>query len=96
MNNILAKFATLFILMSIARALRVTPNSPCTSVCVDNGSGRPNTSGSDIVCTDSGFSKAKVGRKFASCVNCLQNSTFSNADENDQDSFICEFLSCSV
>jgi hypothetical protein len=86
------KSLTFFILISIARAIRVTPNSPCTAVC---GSDPSNTFGSDIVCTDSGFSKA-IGQKFATCVNCLQQSTFSNADENDQEWFICEFLYYSI
>ena len=95
MNNILMKSLTFFILISISRAFRVTPNSPCTVVCVSNGSDPSNTAGSDIVCTDSGFSTA-IGQKFEACVSCLQKSTFSNADENDQEWFICEFLYYSI
>lgn len=86
MNNILAKFATLFIHICIVQALYVMPNSTCTDICIDD----------DIVCTDSGFFNTTVGEKFVSCIKCLQNSNFSNADKNDQDYFIGKFLSCSI
>jgi hypothetical protein len=91
MNNRLMKCLPFFILISLAPAIRVTPNSPCTKICLSNGSDPSNTSSSDIVCTDSGFSKA-IGQKFAACVDCLQKSTFSNADESDQEWLFCEFF----
>jgi len=85
-----------FLLLSHqALALQVTPNSPCASVCLDeptNNASDPNSSnteGRDIVCQDSAYSSTAVGRKFDSCVSCLQNSTSSSSGENDQGWFLC-------
>jgi hypothetical protein len=91
-----ASLLSILLLTSKALALQVTPNSPCASVCMDDPSqdaSDPNTSNtypSDIVCNDADYENTSVGRKFASCVNCLRNSTASGAGENDQSWFLCK------
>ena len=77
-------------------ALQVTPNSPCSALCIDNSSldvsdpNSSNTNTSDIVCPDSDYDTTDAGRKFKSCLSCLQNSTFAQGPENDQAWFICK------
>ncbi|KAF4998199.1 hypothetical protein FDECE_11840 [Fusarium decemcellulare] len=78
----------------LATALQVTPNSPCAQFCVDShgldrsDSKSSNTTGEDIVCTDDEFKTTSAGQKFQRCLACLQDSTFENGDENDQDWFL--------
>lgn len=83
-------FAAYF--LATAWGLQVTPNSPCSSICTDGGSD-PNQSnfiGSDIVCKDSDYPSSAAGQRFSSCINCLQNSTFSGSGQSDQAWFLCE------
>ncbi|KAH8598094.1 hypothetical protein B0O99DRAFT_738941 [Bisporella sp. PMI_857] len=75
-------------------AIQVSPNSPCSSVCLDDPSKDPSdpnsssTTGSDIVCRDAGYTNTAVGRKYQACVSCLQNSTSTDSRENDQAWFL--------
>ncbi|KAI3401059.1 hypothetical protein diail_770 [Diaporthe ilicicola] len=75
-------------------ALQVTPNSPCSSVCIDSSgldSSDPNSSNtlpSDIVCQDAQFTSTQHGSKWKQCMTCLQNSTFTQGEESDQYWFI--------
>ena len=77
-------------------ALQVAPNSPCASACIDNSSLDPsdpnssNTYNSDITCDDRSFTGSTAGKKWLSCMGCLQNSTFSQGSESDQGWFLCE------
>ena len=91
--------STLFIavvLLSPALALQVAPNSACASLCMDSltsDASDPNVSntfGRDVVCKDSDYTKSPVGSKFESCLNCLQGSSASTSNENDQGWFFCE------
>ena len=90
-------FISFLLLIHQAPALQVTPSSPCAAVCLDDRSQdvsdptKSNTHGSDIACSDSSYSATVVGEKFESCVNCLQNSAFSDSGENDQAWFLCKF-----
>lgn len=83
------------LLTRLASALQVTPNSPCSSLCIDNASLDPsdpnssNTYNSDIVCSDDDYASSPVGVKWQNCMSCLQNSTFSQGTENDQMWFLC-------
>ncbi|OBT67161.1 hypothetical protein VE03_02682 [Pseudogymnoascus sp. 23342-1-I1] len=76
---------------TIASALRVTPNSPCTTVCVNGGSTTDQTlSGThdgDIVCNDDDYTSEK-GQQFEECLDCLQASSFGTDANNDQMWFI--------
>ncbi|GAO17290.1 hypothetical protein UVI_02063520 [Ustilaginoidea virens] len=83
----------------------VTPNSPCSSACFDWGgldasspSGTTRGSDVDIVCPDHQFDTTARGRKLASCLGCLQHSTFSQGVESDQAWFLYNlryaFTSC--
>jgi len=70
--------------------LQVTPNSPCSRLCMDDPTADvsdpnvSNTNGQDIVCNDADYNSTSVGRKFKQCLTCLQNSTASSGGENDQ------------
>ncbi|KAI0377899.1 hypothetical protein F5Y04DRAFT_167453 [Hypomontagnella monticulosa] len=80
-----------------AACLQVTPNSPCSSFCVDSAnldfssSNSSTTKNSDISCYDSEYSTTPAGQKFQRCMSCLQDSTFAQGDENDQQWFLCEY-----
>ncbi|KAJ3529033.1 hypothetical protein NM208_g9939 [Fusarium decemcellulare] len=79
---------------SLAPALQVTPNSPCAQFCLDSSDHdssnhkSSSTHGDDIVCNDDEFASRSEGQKFQRCLSCLQDSTFKNGDENDQDWFL--------
>lgn len=79
---------------SLTQALRVSPNSPCTSVCTDSNISQsdPNffdEQWKDIVCTDTAFDSTPEGKKLESCFTCLQNSTYTHGSDSDQDWFLC-------
>ncbi|KAI1799953.1 hypothetical protein F4811DRAFT_60448 [Daldinia bambusicola] len=80
-----------FILLSqYTTSLQVTPNSPCSSLCVDSTGldfsdpNSSNTGNSDISCYDTEYSTSPAGKKFQKCMSCLQDSTFSQGEESDQ------------
>ncbi|EFX00001.1 hypothetical protein CMQ_318 [Grosmannia clavigera kw1407] len=74
----------------LTSGIQVTPNSPCSSICIDSSDldvSDPNSSNTlkaDLSCQDSDFTSSTVGQKWTSCLSCLQNSTFSQGSENDQ------------
>ncbi|KAF4332675.1 exo-alpha-sialidase neuraminidase, partial [Fusarium beomiforme] len=69
--------------------LQVTPNSPCSQFCLDRSDPDSyETRGDEIVCDDDDFKKKAVGQKFQRCLACLQDSTFKQGDESDQDWFL--------
>lgn len=72
----------LFAFVDLSSALQVTPNSPCSKLCL-NDAGLSSISGADITCNDKDHSKAS-GQKFRKCIECLQTSSFGTDDENDQ------------
>ncbi|KXJ93370.1 hypothetical protein Micbo1qcDRAFT_194574 [Microdochium bolleyi] len=75
-------------------ALQVTPNSPCSSFCVDSNDlnfadpASSNTRNKDIVCYDSEYQSSPAGQKFKRCLSCLQGSTFAQGQESDQQWFL--------
>lgn len=75
-------------------ALQVTPNSPCSSVCLDSSTldrsdpNSSNTESSDIVCDDVALNSTSTGSKWKQCMTCLQTSTFEQGSESDQYWFI--------
>ncbi|KAI0834642.1 hypothetical protein F5Y06DRAFT_278521 [Hypoxylon sp. FL0890] len=80
----------LTLLTQHAAGLQVTPNSPCSSFCVDSSNldfSDPNSSttkNSDITCIDSEYATSSAGQKFERCMSCLQDSTFAQGSESDQ------------
>lgn len=87
MSFISAFLALLF--LSSATALQVTPNSPCAQFCHGAAGSKSNkTHGDEIVCNDDDFKRQVEGQKFQRCLACLQDSTFEQGDENDQDWFL--------
>ncbi|KAI0119268.1 hypothetical protein F4814DRAFT_411385 [Daldinia grandis] len=79
---------TLFVQYSTS--LQVTPNSPCASLCVDSigldfsDPNSSNTGNSDISCYDTEYSSSPSGKKFQTCMSCLQDSSFAQGSESDQ------------
>lgn len=67
-------------------ALRVTPDSPCSSQCTDSSP----TAAANIVCGDADLTATSTGVEWKQCMSCLQNSTYSEGDESDQGWFLCE------
>ncbi|WXC62729.1 hypothetical protein SNK03_008559 [Fusarium graminearum] len=87
MSFIPALLALLF--WASATALQVTPNSPCAQFCHGAPDSKSNkTHGDEIVCNDDDFKRQVEGQKFQRCLACLQDSTFEQGDENDQDWFL--------
>ncbi|CZT52194.1 uncharacterized protein RSE6_13466 [Rhynchosporium secalis] len=86
----ISTLAIAVVLLNPASALQVTPYSACAPMCMDtplSDASDPNASNtfdSDIVCKDSDFSGTLVGSKFQSCLNCLQGSSATSFNENDQ------------
>lgn len=92
MSFIPALLALLF--WASATALQVTPNSPCAQFCHGAPDSKSNkTHGDEIVCNDDDFKRQVEGQKFQRCLACLQDSTFEQGDENDQDWFLCKLPS---
>lgn len=85
-----------------ASSLQVTPNSPCSSLCIDSNDldisdpNSSNTVNDDITCYDTDFNATATGRKFQSCMTCLQDSSFSQGRESDQAWFLCKSYPCHV
>lgn len=83
-----------------AAALQVTPNSPCSSACIDSAGldasdpNSSNTRAGDIVCADGQFDADAdaAGRKLRTCLACLQGSTYTQGGEGDQAWFLCTAL----
>ncbi|KAM0257428.1 hypothetical protein ACHAQJ_004374 [Trichoderma viride] len=83
----------IIITSSLTHALRVSPNSPCTSLCTDSNISQsdPNffdDQWKDIVCSDTDFDSTPEGQKLETCFTCLQNSTYTHGSESDQDWFL--------
>ncbi|KAJ5043042.1 uncharacterized protein L3040_004430 [Drepanopeziza brunnea f. sp. 'multigermtubi'] len=89
-NMAVSVLAIVVALLSPTSALQVTPDSACSSVCIDvptSDISEPdvsNTSASEIVCRDDDYSTGQAGYTYSTCLNCLQNSSASKFDENDQ------------
>ncbi|KAM7196511.1 hypothetical protein V8F20_006985 [Naviculisporaceae sp. PSN 640] len=83
----------LLIAAPLVSSLQVTPNSPCSKVCVDSltldlsDPNSSNTRNSDIVCKDADLGSPR-GTKWKECMTCLQTSTFSQGSESDQTWFL--------
>jgi hypothetical protein len=59
---------------AVAQALLVVPTSPnCADLC---GNALDRTSGSEITCTDSGYSSSTYGADFEACIACEISSTY--------------------
>ncbi len=76
---------SVLILSTLSSALRVTSNSPCSSLCKRGSISSIN--GANISCDDAQFSEVK-GQGFKKCLECLETSDFGTDEENDQEGFI--------
>ena len=96
----MAKSTITFLLAAVlaitsTTALQVTPNSQCSSVCLDqldkdkSDPNASNTAGSDIICHDDGYA-SPVGQKYKQCLDCLQNSSDKSTTESDLQWYFCE------
>ncbi|KAK8141958.1 hypothetical protein G3M48_009575 [Beauveria asiatica] len=77
---------------TVTTALQVTPGSPCASLCLvdsssssspSNSSGTAKIRDDEIICSNRDYA-SEQGQKFQRCINCLQNSTYSQGSQNDQ------------
>ncbi|KAL7816385.1 hypothetical protein V8C44DRAFT_370158 [Trichoderma aethiopicum] len=86
-------FPLLITTLSLAHAFRVSPSSPCTSVCTTSDSSQSdpkfyNDQWQDVVCNDQDLDGTSKGQKLKSCFTCLQNSTYTHDSESDQEWFL--------
>ncbi len=83
-------------LAPLALALQVAPGSSCASACLDKTTGNPDDPNAstikpdDIVCNDVGYWSLAPGVKFRTCMDCLQNSTTTAANESDLAWYLCK------
>lgn len=90
--------ATSLLLLRLSRAVEVTPNSPCSSLC-DNSISNDSDPGDDansftvgknVVCNDyeyDGPNSTAPGRKFKDCLNCELNSTATDSKTNQNEAY---------
>lgn len=92
----------LLFFVTAARALEVTPNSPCASLCLNDNQANPNngnnswTIATDTVCDDwelAGPTSTIKGRKWKDCLGCEKDSTATDAESNENEVywFLCAF-----
>ncbi|KKA16688.1 hypothetical protein T310_9697 [Rasamsonia emersonii CBS 393.64] len=62
-------------------SLRVTPGSPCTSVCANP----TNTTTDEIVCLDSQYTSTTTGSQFQSCISCELQSVYGDQSTGETD-----------
>lgn len=90
------------------KGIEVTPDSTCSSLCVDQPGASTNisdydsshTSTGDLVCKDSEFKGSKTtpkGRKWVQCLNCeasspAENPGYQGDNETDVFWFLCKLL----
>lgn len=79
-------FGLVLLLATSTSALRVTPDSSCSSVCGDSTT----TNASDIVCNDFDYYASSTGSTFMSCIECLQTSNATRDEDNDVSWFLCK------
>ncbi|KAK3946068.1 hypothetical protein QBC46DRAFT_65220 [Diplogelasinospora grovesii] len=88
------RLLSLLLITQLASTLQVAPNSPCSSACVDSTTldfsdpNSSNTRNSDITCHDAAYGTTETGMKWKNCMSCLQNSTYSQGSESDQQWFL--------
>lgn len=80
--------ALVFLLNASTCALRITPDSPCSSVCGDTTT---TTNSSDVVCNDFDYYRTSAGSTFMSCIECLQTSNATRDSDNDVSWYLCKF-----
>ncbi|KAL8383152.1 hypothetical protein RB595_006759 [Gaeumannomyces hyphopodioides] len=87
------KLAILVATLALPRdvfSIQVSPNSPCASSCLDSPSldrsdpNSSNTRPSDMTCADAEYNRSPGGKKWKSCMTCLEKSGYSQDSESDQ------------
>jgi hypothetical protein len=94
MDSLRRSLLSAILFIPAAWTLRVTPGSPCTSVCQLNANDT-DTTPSEIACLDSQFNATSgVGSVFHDCITCELQSTFANTAtfESDVGWALCECL----
>lgn len=97
--RLVALVAAIVSLVHLTTALQVSPDSPCSSFCIDapdldeSDPESSNTVGKEITCNDDDFTSKPAGQKFQRCLACLQDSAYTWGDESDQQWFICKIKS---
>lgn len=80
--------------LSSVSALRVSPGSPCQTSCVFASSPGNATGNNDIVCADDQYNSTDAGKRYKTCMTCLQGSTYvdSSSRQSDQAWFNCTYI----
>jgi hypothetical protein len=85
------------LLLQSAVCLKVTPGSPCWSICTNPeaqsrvDSVTSTTDISEIVCHGEQFSTSRTGERYKNCLECLENSSNVNGTESDIHSYMCKY-----
>lgn len=90
------------LLITPSLTIEVTPNSRCSSLCMDSSTANPGldmsslTLKKDLVCSDSeyiGSEQTPSGTKWKDCLSCEQksNATDAKTKQNDLYWFLCTF-----
>lgn len=94
-SSLASLLAAWLLIFPLVAALQVTPDSPCSSFCLDAPDldkadpESSNTLPEDITCRDEDFASRPEGQKFQRCLTCLQDSPYSKGHETDQQWFFC-------
>lgn len=84
--------AVIATLSSSVSALRVAPGSPCQTSCVSASSPGNATTNGDIVCADAQYNSTDAGKRYKTCMTCLQGSTYVSGSQSDQAWFNCKYI----
>lgn len=106
-HQVLLRVLCLFSIFSLlhikpSQTIEVTPNSQCSSLCMDKATNNPAddisslTLSSDVVCSDADFVGSEIspkGRKWNDCLSCEQmsNATDTKTKQNDLYWLLCTF-----
>ena len=106
-HQVLLRVLSLFSIFSLllikpSKTIEVTPNSQCSSLCMDKATNNPAddisslTVSSDVVCSDADFVGSETspkGRKWNECLSCehRSNATDAKTKQNDLYWLLCTF-----
>ncbi|CAN8096103.1 unnamed protein product [Discula destructiva] len=83
-RSFISRGLVLLLITASAYALRITPDSSCSSVCGDTTT----TNASNVVCNDFDYYRSSEGSTFMSCMECLQTSNATRDADNDVSWFL--------
>lgn len=76
-------------LSPLTTAIFTTTGSPCAQYC---GNTLGATAGDETVCTQDEYDMTNAGAVYKACMQCQMTSEYSQGNETDVKSFLCELL----